>query len=111
IGDFEFTNLERFYAFEPAREFLGIDFDNENGELKINLPREEFEKRILEVFKIIIDSERFSRDFNKDDDKQKFIENLNRNPIFDFTQEKELETESKTTKKKTDLESEKNKIT
>lgn len=111
IADFDFTNLERFYLYEPARKFIGIEFDNENGELIINLPQEEFEKRLLEVFKTLIDAERFSRDFNKDDDKQKFVQKLNENPLFDFSASKEEITESKTTKKKTDLETEKNKIT
>jgi len=112
IADFEFTNLERFYNYEDARELIGIDFNNENGELIINLPREEFEKRILEVFKILIDSERFSRDFNKDDDKKLFIENLKQNPNFDFNIAKEESTtESKSNEKKTNLEEEKKKTT
>ncbi|EAQ51302.1 ParB N-terminal domain-containing protein [Leeuwenhoekiella blandensis] len=112
IADFEFTNLERFYSYEPSRKFLGIEFDNENGELIISLPQDEFEKRLLEVFKIIIDSERFSRDFNKDEDKRKFIQKLNDNPDFNFsTTNKEGKTQSKTTQKKADLESEKKKVT
>tara|TARA_B100000508_G_C11464534_1_gene280922 strand:+ start:2107 stop:3666 length:1560 start_codon:yes stop_codon:yes gene_type:complete len=111
VADFEFTNLERFYSYEPARKFLGIDFNNENGELIIELEREEFEKRLLEVFKILIDAERFSRDFNKDDDKKSFVEKLNNNPKFDFSSKKEEKTESKTSKKKTDLETEKKKVT
>lgn len=112
IAKFEFTNLERFYSYEDARELIGIDFNNENGELIINLPREEFEKRILEVFKILIDSERFSRDFNKDDDKKRFVENLKQNPNFDFSVAKEeSKTESKSNEKKTNLEEEKKKTT
>lgn len=112
IAEFEFTNLERFYNYEDARELIGVDFNNENGELIINLPREEFEKRILEVFKILIDSERFSRDFNKDDDKKLFVENLKQNPNFDFSIAKEeLTTESKSNEKKTNLEEEKKKTT
>lgn len=111
IADFEFTNLERFYSYEDARKFLGIEFNNENGELEIKLPHDEFEKRILEVFKMLIDAERFSRDFNKDDDKRIFIENLKKNPHFDFSVNKEETTESKTSKQKIDLEAEKNKIT
>jgi len=111
VGEFEFTNLERFYSYEPARKFLGIDFDNENGELIIKLPKEEFEKRLLEVFKILIDAERFSRDFNKDDDKEKFVKDLNNNPTFDFFVSEKEKIESKSTQKKADLETEKNKIT
>ncbi len=111
IADFDFTNLERFYTYEPARKFLGIEFDNENGELLINIAKEEFEKRLLEVFKILIDAERFSRDFNKEDDKKNFVQKLNDNPSFDFAKTKEETTESKTSKKKTDLETEKKKVT
>lgn len=112
ISDFEITNLERFYNYEEARQLLGIDFDNENGELIINLPREEFEKRLLVVFKILLDSDRFSRDFNKDDDKKIFIENLKKNPDFNFDViEETSKVESKSASKKTDLEEEKNKIT
>lgn len=112
ISDFEITNLERFYSYEEARQLLGIDFDNENGELIINLPREEFEKRLLVVFKILLDSDRFSRDFNKDDDKKIFIENLKKNPDFNFDViEETSKVESKSASKKTDLEEEKNKIT
>ena len=112
IAEFEFTNLERFYSYEDARELIGIEFNNENGELIINLPREEFEKRLLEVFKILIDSERFSRDFNKDDDKKLFVENLKQNPNFDFNITKEKSTtESKSNEKKTNLEEEKKKTT
>ncbi len=111
IADFEFTNLERFYSYEPARNFLGIEFDNENGELIISLPQEEFEKRLLEVFKILIDSDRFSRDFNRDDEKRKFVQKLKDNPEFNFSATKESKAESKTAKKKTDLEAEKKKVT
>ena len=111
IADFEITNLERFYAFEDARELIGVNFDNENGGLIIKLPREEFEKRILEVFKILLDSERFSRDFNKDDDKKIFIDNLKKNPNFNLEIiEKNSKIESKSSIKRADLEEEKNKV-
>lgn len=112
ISDFEITNLERFYNYDEARQLLGIDFDNENGELIINLPREEFEKRLLVIFKILLDSDRFSRDFNKDDEKKLFVENFKKNPKFNFDLIAEpLKVESKSTLKKSDLEEEKNKIT
>ena len=29
VADFEFTNLERFYSYEPARKFLVIEFADE----------------------------------------------------------------------------------
>lgn len=111
ISEFDFTNLERFYLYEPARKFLGIDFDNNTGELIIRLKREEFDKRILEVFKILIDSESFSREFNKEADKQKLIQKLNENPKFDFSSTKEDNTSSKTSTARANLEDEKNKTT
>src|SRR5690606_37189693 len=43
IGSFDFTNLERFYNYEDGRKLLGIEFHEENGELIIKLPRDEFE--------------------------------------------------------------------
>ncbi|MCK0201056.1 hypothetical protein [Ornithobacterium rhinotracheale] len=112
VADFEFTNLERFYSYEPAREFLGIEFDIETGELIIGLPQEEFEIRLLEVFKILIDAERFSRDFNKEEDKKQFISKLFGDPKFDFsvtpTSEK---SKGQSSKKKSDLEEKKNNVT
>ncbi|MFL0070554.1 ParB N-terminal domain-containing protein [Tenacibaculum maritimum] len=112
IADFEFTNLERFYSYKEARELIGIEFDNENGELIINLPREEFEKRLLEVFKTLIDSKRFSRDFNKDDDKKRFIEDLKKNSDFDLNiKTNKSNTDSKSRDKRTSLEERKNQIT
>lgn len=111
ITEFEITNLERFYSYEPARKFLGIEFDNESGELIIDLEQEEFEKRLLELFKILIDAERFSRDFNKDEDKKKFVDRLNNDPKFDFSANKKEKTKSKTSKKKSDLEAQKKKVT
>lgn len=112
IADFEITNLERFYTYEEARKIIGIEFDNENGELIINLPKDEFEKRLLAVFKILLDSERFSRDFNKDDDKKLFVEKLKQNPSFDFNvEDNKSAIKSKSSNKKTNLEDEKKKIT
>ncbi len=112
ISNFEFTNLERFFNYEDARELIGIEFNNENGELIINLPRKEFEKRILEVFKVLIDSERFSRDFNKDDDKKRFIEKLKNNLNFDLSVSKGTAIiKSKSSEKKSNLDEKKNETT
>jgi len=112
IANFDFTNLERFYSYEDARSIIGIEFNDENGELIIQLPREEFEKRLLQVFKILLDSERFSRDFNKDDDKRKFVEALKNNTNFDLNvQANDNPTQSKSTEKKKDLEEERKKTT
>lgn len=112
ISEFDITNLERFYSFEDARKLIGIEFNNENGELIIKLPREEFEKRLLTIFKILIDAERFSRDFNNEEDKKRFVQNLKNNSDFDFNiPEDETTIKSRTSDKKTDLEDEKKNVT
>lgn len=113
IASFDLTNLERFYLFEDARKFLGIDFDNNNGDLIIKLPREEFTKRVIIVFKILIDSERFSREFNNDEDKKIFIGKLNKNPNVDLSvkQNEEGDIKSRASEKRADLDAEKNKST
>jgi hypothetical protein len=110
IVDFDITNLERFYNFEEARELIGIEFDNETGELIIKLPREEFEKRLLIIFKILIDAERFSRIFNNENDKKRFVEDLKKRPEFDLTASNEKSTKSRTSDKRANLEEKKKNI-
>lgn len=112
INSFNFTNLERFYSYDEARKLLGLDFNSDDGQLIIYLPRVEFEKRVLFIFKLLIDSERFSRDFNTEDDKRKFIDDLKKQPDFNFDIP-EMATPSTIGKKAEDrkvLEEEKNKI-
>lgn len=84
-GNFEFTNLERLYNYAPAREISGIDFSEDKGELIVKLPDYEFKKRISEIFKILKNEKGFSRKFNSEKDKEKFIERLKENPNFDFS--------------------------
>lgn len=111
--NFDFTNLERFYTFAPARDFLGIDFDNESGELIIYLPLEEFEKRILVVFSFLLDSEGFSRIFNKEEDKKRFIENLKKDTTlnFDLPISSQPTIKSKASIQKSSLEEKKKQVT
>lgn len=111
VGKFEFTNLERFYNYAPARELIGIEFENETGELIISLPKEEFEKRLAVIFTSLVDAERFSRDFNKEEDKHNYIEKMKNNSEFDFSVSSEGKKKGKTSEKKTDLEKEKEKTT
>ncbi len=110
IDKFDFTNLERFYTYEDARIIMGVDFNSENGELIISIPRGEFEKRLLIIFKIILDSERFSREFNKEDDKKEFIKKLKLNNSFDFNVPENKFSISKSSKKKASLDEQKEKI-
>ncbi|WP_414618009.1 hypothetical protein [Dyadobacter sp. 32] len=112
ISDFDFTNLERFYTYEDARILLGIDFNDDDGELIIKLQKDEFEKRLLVVFKRLLDSERFSRDFNKDDQKKLYLDDLRKNSGFDLTVKGETPTTiSRGLKTKNSLEEQKNKTT
>jgi hypothetical protein len=106
VKDFEFTNLERFYKDADGKEFLGIDFNSETGELIINIPDEEFQKRCTYIFEQIINTNAFSRDFGNKEQKKAYIENLNRNPDFDFTVENQLQnTKSVSSEKKIENES------
>lgn len=110
ITNFDLTNLERFAGFEDGRKFLGIEFDNDNGGLIIKFPRDEFEKRIIIVFKALIDAERFSREFNKDEDKIEFINKLKKDPTIDLSIEAgKGTTNGRFSDKRKDLEDEKNK--
>lgn len=84
ISDFDITNLERFYTFEDARKLIGVEFNDNTGGLLINLPEEEFRKRLAVVFKMLMDSENFSRKFNNTEDKKKLISGLKVNPDFDL---------------------------
>ncbi|WP_336703649.1 hypothetical protein [Chryseobacterium indologenes] len=112
IDNFDFTNLERFYSYEEGRKILGINFNANNGELIINIPREEFNKRLSVIFKRIIDAESFSREFNKEEDKKKYIEDLKTNYNFDLNvSSKEATTQSKSSKQTTSLDEQKGNIT
>ena len=91
VKDFEFTNLERFYKDADGREFLGIDFNNETGELIVNIPDEEFQKRCTHIFEQILNTKAFSREFGNKEEKKTYIENLKTIPDFDFTVENKLQ--------------------
>lgn len=91
VKEFEFTNLERFYKDVDGKEFLGIDFNDETGELIVNIPDEEFKKRCTYIFEQIINSKAFSREFGNKEEKKTYIENLNKNEAFDFTVENKLQ--------------------
>lgn len=101
VKDFEFTNLERFYKDAEGKEFLGIDFNDETGELIVNIPDHEFQKRCTYIFEQILNTKAFSREFGNKEEKKVYIENLNKNPDFDFTVENKLQnTKSVSSEKK-----------
>ncbi|EOR95373.1 hypothetical protein ADIARSV_1444 [Arcticibacter svalbardensis MN12-7] len=84
ISKFDITNLERFYKFDDARIFLGVDFKPEDGGLIITIDKDEFEKRLLFVFNEMVQSKGFSREFNNEEDKVIYVNKLKENTIFDF---------------------------
>lgn len=111
ISKFDITNLERFYKFDDARIFLGVDFNPEDGGLIITIDKDEFEKRLLFVFNEMIQSKGFSREFNNEEDKVIYVDKLKENPIFDFAVKDNIENiESHGVVERKILDEEKNKI-
>lgn len=112
ISKFDITNLERFYKFDDAQAFLGIDFNLEDGSLIIKIEKEEFEKRLLYVFNEMIQAKGFSREFNNEEDKVTYVDKLKQNPIFDFKSKENIENvESRGVAERKNLDEEKAKIT
>lgn len=112
VENFDLTNLERVYGLEEARKFLGIEFDNNSGELIIRLPREEFEKRIIVTFNELFDAERFSREYNTKEHLERFVNKLKESPDIDLSITTDEETtKSRASENRKDLENEKNKTT
>lgn len=112
ISNFDITNLERFYLYEPAKEFLGIEFDENDGSLVILIQRDEFEKRLLYVFIEMLTSSGFSRTFNNDKDKENYVNELKQKSVFNQAAAKNKEKSTgKSVSDRKSLEEEKNKIT
>jgi hypothetical protein len=112
ISKFDITNLERFYKFEDAKKFLGIDFNNTDGGLLILIEKSEFKKRLNYMFNEILNSNGFSREFNNEDDKIAYVKKLEKIPLFNLNAEKNSEIlEAKSTNERQNLEDAKNKVT
>ena len=112
LSTFEISNLERFSSLPDVVKFLGIQFNDEDGTLIIQLPEEEFEARILIVFNAILNSENFSREYNRKEDLKALLDELKKSPKInldvEFVEPKK-NSQSETLRK--DLESEKAKVT
>lgn len=111
---FDITNLERFSSLPEVSDFIGIRMDNDSGCLHIGLPKEEFEERVYLVFKAILSSENFSREYNK---RETLIQLLNKiknsdsiNPAISYS-ESNSNTNSRSEDIKKNLEEEKAKVT
>lgn len=112
ISKFDITNLERFYKFEEARKFLGIDFDITDGGLQILIEKPEYEKRLGHMFNEILNSRGFSREFNNEEDKQAYVKKLEEMPFFNFNTKQNIEKiEAKSTTERQNLEDAKNNVT
>lgn len=82
---FSMTNVERVYESKFGRNFLGIDFDEDNGKIIKLLPKNEFIKRLSYVVKEVIDGNINSRKLNTEDQKQKYFDSLLESDNFDAT--------------------------
>lgn len=112
IAKFDITNLERFYGFEDARKFLGIDFNMLDGGLQILIDQSEFEKRLSYIFNELLEAKGFSREFNNDNDKQAYVEKLKKLPQFNFDlKENQVVVESHSSVERKSLEEAKNNTT
>lgn len=112
LASFEISNLERFSSLSEALQFLGIQFNEEDGSLIIRLPDLEFEARMLVFFNAILNSENFSREYNRRDDLKNLLEDLKKSPninlevgLIDPQRNSQSEQERK------NLDAEKNKVT
>lgn len=111
VINFDITNLERFYGLDEVKAFLGIEFNNSNGDLIIKLPQEEFEKRVVITFKSLLDAERFSREYNTKEDLKKLLDKLKEDPNIDLSIIPDDEkNKSRSSEKRKNLENEKSKI-
>lgn len=108
ISDFDITNLERFYDFKEGRELLGIEFTSD-GAVSLNIDKKEFHKRLIAVIEYIDQSENFSREFNKTEDKISVIEKIKNANDFDYGSKNANQEKSSSQKKEKDTKKEKSK--
>lgn len=109
--NFNLTNLERFCNVDEAKRFLGISFNNDNGDLIIKLPEEEFEKRVLVAFNELLNAESFSRQYNTTGEIESLIKELKKSPNLDMSVGLAENTTRSSEVNRQDLEAAKNKIT
>lgn len=112
LSTFEISNLDRFSSLPDVIKFLGIQFNDEDGTLIILLPEEEFEARILLVFNAILNSENFSREFNRREDLKNLLEKLKESPRINLDIENVVpKKNSQSEDLRKNLETEKAKVT
>ena len=109
--NFNLTNLERFCNVDETKRFLGISFNNDNGDLIIKLPEEEFEKRVLVAFNELLNAESFSRQYNTTGEIESLIKDLEKSPNVDMSVGLDENTTRSNEIDRQDLEAAKNKIT
>lgn len=109
--NFNLTNLERFYNVDEAKQFLGISFNNDNGDITIKLPEEEFEKRVWVAFNELLNAESFSRQYNTTEDIESLIKDLEKSPEVNMSVGLDENNTRSSGIDRQDLEAAKNKIT
>ncbi|MDE7420690.1 MAG: hypothetical protein K2N35_10820 [Muribaculaceae bacterium] len=111
---FDVTNLERFCSLPEVSDFIGVRMDNDSGCLYIGLPKEEFEERVFLVFKAIMNSDNFSREYNRRDSLIQLLNRIKSSESINLSlsfSENESNITSKSENLKKNLEDEKAKIT
>ena len=114
FANFDITNLERFCSLPEVSDFIGVRFSNDDGTLSIHLPRKEFEERVILVFESIMNSENFSREFNKRDNLIELLNKIKSSPSIDLNTQVDSDASyvtSKSENQKKNLDEEKAKVT
>ncbi len=84
---FPITNLERLYEFKDGLDFLGISFAS-NGKIDKRLDLNEVNKRLRFIVEEIVNDKLNSRVFNRDTDKNEYIDYLKSlTDRFDFSKQ------------------------
>ena len=70
---FPATTIERLYEDKQVRHFLGFDFDKD-GEVKIVVKKEEFEKGFRKVIQDVVDKAVDSRALNNEENRKAYLD-------------------------------------
>lgn len=77
---FPASTIERLYEDKQVRDFLGFDFDD-NGEVKINIDKKEFEKGFKKIVEDVVEKNVDSRALNNEKDRKDYLANFSKESI------------------------------
>ncbi len=96
---FPASTIERLYENKQVRDFLGFDFDGD-GEVKITINKDEFEKGFKKVIQDVVEKNIDSRALNKEKDIKNYLARFEPEFIPKMTKSDKIHT-SKDFKEKT----------